>query len=75
MKKTVSLMLVLVMALSFCSCTTETKITTSENTIIGGSGTALAIPENNTETTIAPVYAVSVPFIVALVLCRQGCGN
>ena len=66
MKKIISFLLVLVMAISLCACTTETQITTSENTIIDGSGAALAIPENNTATTIASVYAVSVPFIVAL---------
>ena len=66
MKKAISLLLVLAMAVSLCACTTETRITTSENTIIDGSGAVLAIPENNTKTTIASVYAVSVPFIVAL---------
>ena len=66
MKKTISLLLALAMALSLCACSTETHVTTSENTIIDGSGTVLTIPENNTETTIASVYAVSVPFIVAL---------
>ena len=38
----------------------------SGNTVTDGSGAVLDIPENNTETAIASVYAVSVPFIVAL---------
>ena len=68
MKKAVSLFLCLTLAISLCACATETGSVTvpSENTIIDGSGAVLTIPENSTETTLASVYAVSVPFIVAL---------
>ena len=66
MKKAVSLLLALAMALSLCACSTETHTLTVDNSIIDASGAVLSIPENNTETTIASVYAVSVPFIVAL---------
>lgn len=68
MKKTVSLLLALALAVSLCGCSAETGSLTvpAENTVTDGSGAVLAIPENNTETTIASVYAVSVPFIVAL---------
>ncbi|MBP8639836.1 MAG: ABC transporter substrate-binding protein [Oscillospiraceae bacterium] len=66
MKKTIALLLSLVMSFALCACSTSTHVTTSENIIIDGAGTALTIPENRSETTIASVYAVSVPFIVAL---------
>ena len=38
----------------------------SGNIVTDGAGNVLMIPENKTETTIASVYAVAVPFIVAL---------
>lgn len=68
MKKPVCLLLALAIVISLCGCgTVKTDPSNSlENTITDGSGALLAIPENNTETTIASVYAVSVPFIVAL---------
>jgi len=67
MKKIVSLLLALSLALSLCACGagTDTAVSTGE-TVTDGSGTVHAIPENNTETTIASVYAVAVHFIVAL---------
>lgn len=68
MKKAVSLLLALTLFLSLCGCETEmgTSAVSKGNTITDGSGAVLPIPENNTETTISSVYAVSVPFIVAL---------
>ena len=68
MKKAVSLFLALALALSLYGCTSETgnAAVTSGKTVTDGSGTVLNVPENNTETTIASVYAVSVPFIVSL---------
>jgi len=68
MKKAVSLLLSLVLLLSLSGCGAETAPPgkTEGNTITDGSGAVLDIPVNNTETTIASVYAVSVPFIVAL---------
>ncbi len=68
MKKTVSLLLVLTLVLTLCSCGAKTSpaVSSSMGTVTDGSGAVLAIPDNNTETTIASVYAVSVPFIVAL---------
>ena len=68
MKKAVSLFLAIALALSLIGCTPEAYNTAAYDgkTVTDGSGTVLSIPENNTETTIASVYAVSVPFIVAL---------
>jgi len=56
------------LTLTLCSCGggTGTAAVSGVNTVTDGSGVVLSIPENNTETTIASVYAVSVPFIVAL---------
>ena len=68
MKKAVSLFLALVFLISLCGCGTKTVAPSvpNGNTIIDGSGAVLSVPESNSETTIASVYAVSVPFIVAL---------
>lgn len=68
MNKAVTLLLSLALALSLCACggVSDTISAPIGNTIIDGSGAVLFVPENNTETTIASVYAVSVPFIVAL---------
>lgn len=68
MKKAVSLLLAFVLALALCSCGGGADTTTvpNGNTITDGSGVVLSVPENNTKATIASVYAVSVPFIVAL---------
>lgn len=68
MKKAISLLLALALALALCGCATGSGSAASsgKNTVTDASGAVLAIPENNTETTIASVYAVSVPFIVAL---------
>lgn len=68
MKKAVSLLLAHALLLSLCGCGTKTgtPAVVDGNNITDSSGAVLAIPENSTETTIASVYAVSVPFIVAL---------
>ncbi len=68
MKKAVSLLLAIALTLSLCGCKvgTGTPSISAGNTVTDGSGAVLSIPENNTKTTIASVYAVSVPFIVAL---------
>jgi ABC-type Fe3+-hydroxamate transport system substrate-binding protein len=68
MKKTVSLFLAFALALSLCACgaNTDSPAAVSGKTVTDGSGAVLAVPDNNTETSIASVYAVSVPFIVAL---------
>lgn len=68
MKKILSLLLALALALSLCGCAANTAPSESPSgeTVTDGSGSVLEIPQNNTETTIASVYAVSVPFIVAL---------
>ncbi len=70
MKKSISLLLFLALTISVCGCGTGTQTTavSSGKTVTDSSGAALLIPDNNTETTIASVYAVSVPFIVALEL-------
>ncbi|PKM72991.1 MAG: hypothetical protein CVU91_08210 [Firmicutes bacterium HGW-Firmicutes-16] len=68
MKKATSLLLALALALSLCGCRIDASqpAVSGENTVTDGSGAVLSIPKNNTKTTIASVYAVSVPFIVAL---------
>lgn len=68
MKKAVSLFLTLALALSLCACRggSDTVTVPDGNTIIDGSGAVLSVHESNSETAIASVYAVSVPFIVAL---------
>jgi ABC-type Fe3+-hydroxamate transport system substrate-binding protein len=68
MKKAVSFFLSLVLAISLSGCKAGApppEVTVGK-TVTDGAGAILSIPENNTETTIASVYAVSVPFIVAL---------
>lgn len=68
MKKAISFLLALTLALTLFGCTksSSTSASSGKDTVTDGSGAVLAIPENNTETSIASVYAVSVPFIVAL---------
>lgn len=68
MKKVVSLLLILAMVLSLCGCRSgmDTSTVPKGITVTDGSGVVLSIPENKTESTIASVYAASVPFIVAL---------
>ena len=68
MKKAVSLFLALALTFSLIGCTPDANNTAVNNgkTVTDGSGAVISIPENNSETTIASVYAVSVPFIVAL---------
>jgi len=68
MKKAVSLFLALALAISLYGCTPErgNASINSGKTVTDGSGAELTIPENYAEATIASVYAVSVPFIVAL---------
>jgi len=68
MKKAVCLLLALALLLSLCGCGAGTAVSavSGAGTVTDGSGAVLTIPENNTESTIASVYAVSVPFIVAL---------
>lgn len=68
MKKAVSLLLALALIISLCGCGAKTSApdVSEGNTVTDGSGAVLAIPEKSTETAIASVYAVSVPFIVAL---------
>lgn len=68
MKKAVSILLVFALFFSLCGCVSEIAAApqSSEQTVTDGSGAVLAIPENSASATIASVYAVSVPFIVAL---------
>lgn len=68
MKRAISFLLALALALTLSGCAevTDSAASSGENTVTDGSGAVLVIPENNTETTLASVYAVSVPFIVAL---------
>lgn len=68
MKKAVSIFLALSLSVSLFGCGAKLvpPDVSSDNTVTDGSGAVLGIPENNTETAIASVYAVSVPFIVAL---------
>lgn len=68
MKKAVLLFLALALILSLFGCgAKQTPPAANEgNTVTDGSGAVLSIPENREDTAIASVYAVSVPFIVAL---------
>lgn len=68
MKKAVSLIvtLALIMFLYGCSSDQNAISQNSGQTVTDGSGAVLSVPENSSTTTIASVYAVSVPFIVAL---------
>ena len=73
MKKNVSLLLTIALVLSLIGCTPGASNTTASSgkTVTDGSDAVLSIPDNNTETTIASVYAVSVPFIEALGLSNR----
>ena len=68
MKKLISLLLVLALALSLAACGTAevTEPTAGENQVLDGAGRILDIPAEPEKATIASVYAVSVPFIEAL---------
>ena len=63
----IALLLALCLFLSACGVVPETAAPViDENTVVDGAGRALKIPENIDEYSISSVYAVSVPFIVAL---------
>lgn len=68
MKKAVSLIVTVALIILLCSCSSgpDTALQNSEQTVTDGSGAVLTVPENSSTATIASVYAVSVPFIVAL---------
>jgi len=68
MKKAVSLFLALALVFTLFGCGAKSSLpgASNGNTVTDGSGAVLIIPENNKDTSIASVYAVSVPFIVAL---------
>ena len=68
MTKAIALLLACVLALSLIGCAAgpDNTATPDGRTVTDGSGAVLVIPENNMQTSIASVYAVSVPFIVAL---------
>ena len=63
MKKILSLLLIISILVS---CTSAKAQKEYKGEIIDGASRTVNIPVNNNETTIASVYAVSVPFIVAL---------
>ncbi len=66
-KKVLSVLLVLALVLTAgCGAESKPPAASSGSTVTDGSGAVLVIPENNKDTAIASVYAVSVPFIVAL---------
>ncbi|MDL2235329.1 ABC transporter substrate-binding protein [Christensenellaceae bacterium OttesenSCG-928-L17] len=72
MKKILSLLLVLSLLLSACTNGGGAPIEgPDENSVVDGTGQTLAIPQNKEDTTIATVYAVSVPFLVALELSER----
>ena len=68
MKRLISFILCVSLLFSFAgfSLANEDASGNDANTVIDGSGATLIIPENRDEITIASVYAVAVPFIVAL---------
>lgn len=63
-KRTISAILCICSLLCCFGCTPQQEYIDPENAVIDASGNMLAIPEG--KATIASVYAVSVPFIVAL---------
>jgi len=68
-KRIISLVLVCLVLLNLVACganTQEQATVANENQVIDGAGQVLDIPKNREQTTIASVYAVSVPFIEAL---------
>lgn len=65
MKKILSTFLIVSILVS---CTSATSKKEYKGEIVDGANRTIQIPINNNETTIASVYAVSVPFIVALEL-------
>lgn len=65
MKKLLNI-LIIISLITSCSSTSVQKEYKGE--IIDGANRTVQIPINNSDTTIASVYAVSVPFIVALEL-------
>lgn len=68
MKKLISLLLVLALALSLAACGADTpaETTVGADQVIDGAGRILDVPAEPEKATIASVYAVSVPFIEAL---------
>lgn len=68
MKKFVSILLMVAMLLCLGACSTsaEQPAVAGENEVVDGAGRILQIPEDRENTTIASVYAVAVPFVVAL---------
>lgn len=63
MKKLFTILLIILLLVS---CTNTNVQKEYKGKIIDGANRTVKIPLNNSETTIASVYAVSVPFIVAL---------
>lgn len=67
MKKAISILLILTILLTLCSCGASNSATEhGTETVIDGAGREIYIPLHPEEATIASVYAVSVPFFVAL---------
>ncbi len=73
-RKLTALLLCIAFACILCACAQDAKGKAAElpeNSVTDASGAVLAIPQDGAETTIASVYAISVPFIVALRLDEQ----
>lgn len=68
MKRVVSILLIVALLACLVACAPNVREpnVAGENEVVDGAGQIKQIPENNQQTTIASVYAVSVPFIVAL---------
>jgi len=74
MKRFLCLLLALLTLTSLCACgaaPAETPAGPGENQVVDGAGRILDLPEDPANATMASVYAVSVPFIVALGLSER----
>ena len=72
LKRTLAIALLLCMIfVSGCGAGGSGSEDSGRETITDGSGAVLEIPESGEDTTIASVYAVAVPFIVALELTER----
>lgn len=65
-KACLAMLMALCMFLSACTSGVQEQILADENTVVDGAGQVLTIPEDIDNYSISSVYAVSVPFIVAL---------
>ncbi|MDD3920595.1 MAG: ABC transporter substrate-binding protein [Eubacteriales bacterium] len=74
LRKTITVLLCCCLLLGVAACAVqESKPAAAGNTVTDASGTVLAVPAEGEQVKMASVYAVSVPFIVALQLQDKVC--